>query len=203
MKIRLTFLITAIILIAFSASCARAEITTVAPNTSQSVMESEINSLHEENNNLRSQINEIQNQLDDAKQLRYYPLSYSVYSVLQRLTLSGKSVDQFYGIIKSIGQRHSENTDFYVLSIDVITKNPNWDGPGSDGGKGFYLNPEENVTEYLGDPYMVFDGFYYAAMEDKPNDVLHGLCNAKFVGATCVFYSIDGEIVCAAPEEGP
>lgn len=200
MKIRLAILIAAIILIAFATSCARAETTT---NTNESALESGVTSLLEENNKLQSRINELQNQLDVANHLPYYPWSYSTYSVLQRLTLSGNSVDQFYGIIKNIGQRRSKNTDFYVLSIDVITKNPNWDGPGSDGGKGFYLNPEETITEFPGDPFMVFDGFYYETMENKTNDVLHGSCNEKFVGATCVFYSIDGEIVCAALEGGP
>ena len=90
---------------------------------------------------------------------------------------------------------------YFIFTIDRMAVNPKWDGPGSDSGKGYFINSEKKYEEYKGGLSTVFSYQGYENTIKKREAILNdsNYKNDRIFN----FYMIDDEIVFVGPDPGP
>lgn len=163
-------------------------------------LRSENDKLISENDSLKSRNENLEKSLDAAI---ISPLlsNYTTDELLHKIFTEKSKVDIFPGKLKSIRIKESGDQTYFIFSIDRMAVNPKWDGPGSDSGKGFFINSEEKYEEYKGGLGTVFS---YQGYEDTKKKREAILADKQYNNDNIFnFYMIGDEIVFVGPDPGP
>jgi hypothetical protein len=181
-----------------------ADITTTINN---SELSAEINKLRNENDKLASDYDSLKSRneyLEKAlKESSVFPLlnNYTVDLLLHNIFTENSEVDIFPGRLKGIHVEEIGEETYFIFTIDRMEVNSKWDGPGSDSGRGYFINSEEKYEEYKGGLSTVFSYQGYENTLIKREAILND-SNYKD-GRIYNFYMIGDEIVFVGPDPGP
>jgi hypothetical protein len=195
-------------------SCSPSGKKTTPVNTTSIITTNDNSDLLQENNKLKSENGKLSTENDSLKSKNEYleknltearisPLlsNYTTDELLQKIFTEKSKVNIFPGALKSIRVEEKGNEVYFVFSIDKMLVNPKWDGPGSDAGRGYFINSEKKYEEYKGGLGTVFSYQGYEDTEKKREAIL---ADPKYSNNQIFnFYMIGDEIVYVGPDPGP
>ena len=167
-----------------------------------------------ENNKLRNENDKLTSENDSLKARNEYlekalkessvsPLlnNYTVDLLLYKIFNENSKVDIFPGILQGIRVEEIGEEDYFIFTIDRMAVNPKWDGPGSDSGKGYFINSEKKYEKYKGGLSTVLSYQGYENTIEKRKAILNdpNYKNDRIFN----FYMIGDEIVFVGPDPGP
>lgn len=167
-----------------------------------------------ENNKLRNENDKLTSENDSLKARNEYlekalkessvsPLlnNYTVDLLLYKIFNENSKVDIFPGILQGIRVEEIGEEVYFIFTIDRMAVNPKWDGPGSDSGKGYFINSEKKYEEYKGGLSTVLSYQGYENTIEKRKAILNdpNYKNDRIFN----FYMIGDEIVFVGPDPGP
>lgn len=174
--------------------------TSSAPDR-MAILEQENKALSDANESLKRSVSSLEANLKIAG-ISSLASNYHIDELLQFMYTEKISVDIFPGILQNIRVETIGGIIYFVFSIDRMAVNADWNGPGSAGGKGYFINTEEKYQDYKGRLGTVFAGDEYSGYESYPEKqkVILAKYNSK---AIYNFYMIGDEIVFVGPDPGP
>ncbi|QNU68302.1 hypothetical protein EHE19_007820 [Ruminiclostridium herbifermentans] len=127
--------------------------------------------------------------------------NYTADLLLHKIFTENGKVDIFPGRLKGIRVEDIGEETYFIFTIDKMAVNPKWDGPGSDSGKGYFINSEEKYEEYKGGLSTIFSYQGYENTIQKREAILNdsNYKNDRIYN----FYMIGDEIVFVGPDPGP
>jgi hypothetical protein len=163
-------------------------------------LKDENDKLTSENDSLKSRIEDLEKNLEESS---VSPLlsNYTSDLLLHRIFTEKSKVDIFPGVLKNIRVEEIREEVYFIFTIDKMAVNPKWDGPGSDSGKGYFINSEKKYKEYKGRISTVFSYQGYENTQKKIDAILNDskYCSNRIFN----FYMIGDEIVYVGPDPGP
>jgi hypothetical protein len=156
--------------------------------------------LTSENDSLKARNEYLERNLKEAS-ISPFESNYTTDRLLQKLFTENSKVDIFPGKLQSICKKEIGGETYFIFSIDRMAVNSKWDGPGSDSGKGYFINSEKKYDEYKGGICTVFS---YQGYEDTQKKMEAILADSKYSSNQIFnFYMIGDEIVYVGPDPGP
>lgn len=213
-RINAILLIVILSLSSFMVSCSPTK-ESVTPESTVSINTTTDNSdLSQENNELKMENEKLTYENNSLKARNTYleqnlrelspspfESNYTIDMLLQKIFTNNSKVDIFPGRLQSIRIENIGDETYFSFSIDRMDVNPKWDGPGSDSGKGFFINSEETYNEYKGRISTVFS---YQGYENAHKKIEAILADSKYSSNNIFnFYMIGDEIVLIGPNPGP
>lgn len=210
-RIKFTLLIVSLSVSFIMVSCSSLEgndtpvSTTTTTNTSELLLEN--NTLRNENDKLTSENDSLKSRneyLEKAmKESNVSPLinNYTTDVLLNKIYTEKGKVDIFPGRLQEIRVEEVGEETYFIFSIDRMAINPKWDGPGSDSGKGYFIDSEKKYEEYKGGLSTIFSYQGYENTIKKREAILNdpNYKNDRIFN----FYMINNEIVFVGPDPGP
>ncbi len=210
-RIKFTLLIVSLSVSFIMVSCSSLEgndtpvSTTTTTNTSELLLEN--NTLRNENDKLTSENDSLKSRneyLEKAmKESSVSPLlnNYTTDVLLNKIYTEKGKVDIFPGRLQEIRVEEVGEETYFIFSIDRMAVNPKWDGPGSDSGKGYFIDSEKKYEEYKGGLSIIFSYQGYENTIKKREAILNdpNYKNDRIFN----FYMINNEIVFVGPDPGP
>lgn len=185
-------------------------ITSTITTTDNSVLLEEIDKfkianekLTYENDSLKGRIEYLEKSNEQSSIILLHS-NYYIDELLEKIYTENSKVDIFPGVLQSIRIETTDEAIYFVFSIDRMAVNPNWDGPGSDGGRGYFINSEEKYQDYKGRLDTVFAGIEhkgYETYQEKQETILADYGNK--INYVYNFYMIGDEIVFVGHDPGP
>lgn len=212
-RINIIVLIVSLHLSLLLVSCTQSGYTTSVSTTS-TIKATDNPDLLEENNKLKSQNKELTSENGTLKgRIEYleknseeskvspFESNYTIDVLLQKIFTEKSKVDIFPGKLHSTSTKGIWDETYFIFSIDRMAINPKWNGPGSDEGKGYYINSDENSKEYKGRIGTVFLNQGYENTQEKMEAITS---DPKYnSGQIFNFYMLGNEIVYIAQDPGP
>lgn len=163
-------------------------------------LKSENDKLTSENNSLKDRIGYLEKSIEESG---VSPLlsNYATDELLYKIFTEKSKVDIFPGKLRSIRIEEGTEQTYFIFSIDRMAVNPKWDGPGSDSGRGFFINSEKKYEEYKGGIGTVFSYQGYENTQKKMEAILADIRYSN--DYIFNFYMIGDEIVYVGPDPGP
>lgn len=213
-RINAILLIVSLSLSSFMVSCSptRESVTpdstvSISTTTDNPDLSQENNELKMENEKLTSENNSLKNRNiyleQNLRELSPSPFesNYTIDLLLHKIFTNNSKVDIFPGSLQSTRIEKIGDETYFIFSIDRMEVNPKWDGPGSDSGKGFFINSEKTYKEYKGGISTVFS---YLGYENAHKKIEAILADSKYSSNNIFnFYMIGDEIVLIGPNPGP
>ena len=163
-------------------------------------LKSEDEKLTSENDSLKGRIEYLEKKLAES---RVSPLesNYTIDILLQKIFTENSKVDIFPGKLQSIRAEEIREETYFIFTIDRMAVNPKWDGPGSDSGRGYFINSAKKYQEYKGGLDTIFNYQGYENTIKKREAIL---ADSQYSSDQAFnFYMIDNEIVFVSQPAGP
>ena len=156
--------------------------------------------LTSENDILKDRLKYLEKAMEESK-VSPFESNYTIDVLLQKIFTEKSKVDIFPGKLHSTSTKNIGDETYFIFSIDRMAINPKWNGPGSDKGKGYYINSEENCRDYKGRIGTVFLNQGFENTQEKMEAIT---ADPKYnSGQIFNFYMIGNEIVYIAQDPGP
>lgn len=178
----------------------------LSPEAERIILSSENDALKRENGRLvpdnaamQTKIASLESELGKANELvDFYQQNLQVAAMLDLIAANGGQVTKFPAILQNIRIEKINNADVLVFSIDRMIVNPEWQGPGTGGGKGYLLNETEVIEEVRGDYLTNFNDLIIQKQTDKMAQII-----AAYQPGTPYFFYLAAETVVLVLEAGP
>lgn len=163
-------------------------------------LKSENEKLISENDSLKGRVEYLEKNLEEAS-ASPFESNYTTDRLLLKIFTEKSKVDIFPGALQSIRVEEIGEETYFIFTIDRMAVNPKWDGPGSDSGRGFFINSEKKYKEYKGGISTVFS---YQGYENTQKKIETILADSQYRSDYRFnFYMIGDEIVFVGPDPGP
>lgn len=183
--IKVLLLIVSLAASLFLVSCSQSGRSTTPVSTAGIITTIDNSDLFQENNKLKSENEKLSSENasfkdrieyleKNSEESRVSPLlsNYTTDELLHKIFTEKRKVDMFPGKLQGIRIEESGEQTYFIFTIDRMTVNPKWNGPGSDSGRGFFINSEKKYEEYKGGVSTVFSYQGYENTQKKMEAIL-------------------------------